>query len=56
MGGYCGGKSSKPISELGRKDEETHSKDYAWPEDGKIMRRPNVQTHDLSRRHKEAQR
>ena len=56
MGGYYGGKGSRLILELGRRDEETHSKDYAQPEDGKIMKRPNVQTYDLSRRHEEARR
>ena len=54
MGGYYGGKGSRLIWELGRRDEETHSKDYAWPKDGQIMKRPNVQTHDLNQRHKEA--
>ena len=28
MGGYYGGKGSRLILELGRRDEETHSKDW----------------------------
>ena len=55
---YCcsGGKGHRPIPKLGRRDEEAHSRDYARHKDRQSRRRPNVQIHDLSQRHEEAQR